>query len=105
MDRGDYPYIVWDGSDVTVTFDPITEEHLRRYSAIDAYGQAPDTYEIAIKDGVLIGPNKLPEPKESGSVTDEQNANKPSGDGMIKYPSGFWDITLTDLGTKHVTDL
>ena len=107
MDRGDFPHISWDRNDVDVTFDPITEENLRSYSAIDADSELPDTiYELSIIDGVLLGSHKLKEEiNESGTAKDEQNTDKPKEGSMIKYPSGFWDITITDLGREPVTDL
>ena len=55
---------------------------------------------------MLLGSHKLKEEiNESGTDKDKQTADKPKEESMIKYPSGFWDITITDLGREPVTDL
>ena len=105
MDRGAYPYVVWDGNDTDAIFDPVTEEHIRKYSTIDAFYPEAENYDITVKDGMIVGPHNLQKPKNLGPVTDDAKVVGPNGEEMVKYPSGYWDITLSELGIKPVTEM
>ena len=74
---------------------------------MDSDTSLQDTYEISVIDGTDLGLHNLPETKDSEleSATDEQSTDKPKVKHLIKYPSGFWEITFTDLGEEPLTDL
>lgn len=64
-----------------------------------------EVVDTTLKDSVAIDPSRLQEAKGPPSNTGETRPTEKSDKDMIKYPSGFWDITLSDLGIKHVTEL
>ena len=100
---------MWDGNDTDAIFSSVTREHIRKYASINTYDTEPsDNYDIKMQEGVLVGPHYLQKPREDKENQDSTGDSKivgPNGEEMIKYPSGFWDITLSDLGIGPVTEM
>ena len=109
IDSGQHPYVVWDGDDTDAIFSASTREHIRKYSSIGSHESGVSNgYDVAVQDGVIVGPNHTQVPAENSGDQDSYGYAKvigPNGEDMIKYPSGYWDITLSELGITPVTEM